>query len=308
MKERFIKVAAAVPRVRVADCDFNASEIIKNVDTAVIMGVQIIVFPELCITGYTCGDLFLQETLLCGAVKSLHQIVNATLEQDIIVIVGMPLAIEGLLLNVAVVLQRGRILGVVPKSYLPNYKEFQEKRWFVSALECRIKEITISQQLVPLGNDLVFCTPTGNFGIELCEDLWATIPPSSYLTLSGTDMIFNLSASNECSGKHEYLCSLLACQSARTISGYVYSSSGFGESTTDVVFAGNGIIYENGKLINKTKRFSLEEQIAVANINITSLRHERQIDKVFKTCCYNNKYVQVRYIVTEPAQKLVSPL
>ena len=204
-----MKVAAAVPRVRVADCDFNASEIIRCVNEAVSMEVQVIVFPELCITGYSCGDLFFQETLLHGAVQSLRQIADATLQQDIIVIVGMPLAVESLLLNTAVVLQGGRMLGVVSKSYLPNYREFQEKRWFVSACCCDVKETILHQQLVPLGNDLVFCTPAGNFGIELCEDLWAPIPPSSCLAMNGADVIFNLSASDECSGKHDYLCSLL---------------------------------------------------------------------------------------------------
>ena len=214
-----MKVAAAVPKVRVADCDFNASEIIRCVNEAVSMEVQVIVFPELCITGYSCGDLFFQETLLHGAVQSLRQIADATLLQDIIVIVGMPLAVESLLLNTAVVLQRGRMLGVVSKSYLPNYREFQEKRWFVSACCCDVKETILHQQLVPLGNDLVFCTPAGNFGIELCEDLWAPIPPSSCLAMNGADVIFNLSASDECSGKHDYLCSLLTDQSLRTCSG-----------------------------------------------------------------------------------------
>ena len=295
-----MKVAAAVPRVRVADCDFNASEIIRCVNEAVSMEVQVIVFPELCITGYSCGDLFFQETLLHGAAQSLRQIADATLLQDIIVIVGMPLAVESLLLNTAVVLQGGRILGVVSKSYLPNYKEFQEKRWFVSACCCDVKEIILHQQLVPLGNDLVFCTPTGNFGIELCEDLWAPIPPSSCLAMNGADVIFNLSATNECSGKHDYLCSLLTDQSIRTCSGYVYSSSGFGESTTDVVFAGNGIIYENGKLVSKTKRFTLDGQIVVANIDIAPLRHERQINEAFNACARNNKFEQVRYVITKP--------
>ncbi|MBQ8266474.1 MAG: hypothetical protein IJY95_07750 [Bacteroides sp.] len=295
-----MKVAAAVPKVRVADCDFNASEIIRCVNEAVNMEVQVIVFPELCITGYSCGDLFFQETLLHGAMQSLRQIADATLQQEIIVIVGMPFAVESLLLNTAVVLQGGRILGVVSKSYLPNYKEFQEKRWFVSACCCDVKEIILHQQLVPLGNDLVFCTPTGNFGIELCEDLWAPIPPSSCLAMNGADVIFNLSATNECSGKHDYLCSLLTDQSIRTCSGYVYSSSGFGESTTDVVFAGNGIIYENGKLVSKTKRFTLDGQIVVANIDIAPLRHERQINEAFNACARNNKFEQVRYVITKP--------
>ena len=260
------------------------------------MEVQIVVFPELGITGYSCGDLFFQETLLDSAIESIYRIIDATADQDIIVIVGMPLAIGDMLLNVAVALQRGRILGVVPKSYLPNYKEFQEKRWFASAFECSSKDIIVCRQHVPIGNDLVFCTPTGRFCIELCEDLWAPIPPSSYLTMNGADIIFNLSASNECSGKYDYLCSLLANQSARTISGYVYSSCGFGESTTDVVFAGNGFIYENGKLLKQTKRFSLEEQIIVADINIASLHYERRVYNTFSDCSHNNMIWQARNI------------
>lgn len=260
------------------------------------MEVQIVVFPELGITGYSCGDLFFQETLLDSAIESIYRIIDATADQDIIVIVGMPLAIGDMLLNVAVALQRGRILGVVPKSYLPNYKEFQEKRWFASAFECSSKDIIVCRQHVPIGNDLVFCTPTGRFCIEICEDLWAPIPPSSYLTMNGADIIFNLSASNECSGKYDYLCSLLANQSARTISGYVYSSCGFGESTTDVVFAGNGFIYENGKLLKQTKRFSLEEQIIVADINIASLHYERRVNNTFSDCSHNNMIWQARNI------------
>ena len=298
MKEHFIKVATVVPKVRVADCDFNTSEIIRCTNTAAAMKVQIIVFPELSITGYSCGDLFFQETLLDSAIESIYRIIDATANQDIIVIVGMPLATEDMVLNVAVAIQKGRILGVVPKSYLPNYKEFQEKRWFASAFEYSNKDIILCRQHVPIGNDLVFCTPTGKFSIELCEDLWAPIPPSSYLSMNGADIIFNLSASNECSGKYDYLHSLLANQSARTISGYVYSSCGFGESTTDVVFAGNGFIYENGKLLKQTKRFSIEEQIIVADINIASLHHERRVNNTFSDCSHNSMTWKARNITT----------
>lgn len=298
MKEHFIKVATVVPKVRVADCDFNTSEIIRCTNTAAAMKVQIIVFPELSITGYSCGDLFFQETLLDSAIESIYRIIDATANQDIIVIIGMPLATEDMVLNVAVAIQKGRILGVVPKSYLPNYKEFQEKRWFASAFEYSNKDIILCRQHVPIGNDLVFCTPTGKFSIELCEDLWAPIPPSSYLSMNGADIIFNLSASNECSGKYDYLHSLLANQSARTISGYVYSSCGFGESTTDVVFAGNGFIYENGKLLKQTKRFSIEEQIIVADINIASLHHERRVNNTFSDCSHNSMTWKARNITT----------
>ena len=238
MNYGYVKVAAAVPRVKVADCKFNASEIEKEIIIADGKGVQIIAFPELCITGYTCGDLFAQQLLLEEAEMGLIQILNNTRQMDIISILGMPVALNGVLLNAAVVIQKGRVLGVVPKTYLPNYKEFYEKRWFTSACDVAENSVRLCGQIIPMGRDLLFETADTTFGVEICEDLWAPIPPSSTLALQGAEILFNLSADNEGIGKHNYLRSLISQQSARCIAGYVFSSCGFGESTTDVVFAG----------------------------------------------------------------------
>lgn len=284
MNYGYVKVAAAVPRVKVADCKFNAGEIEKEIIIADGKGVQIIVFPELCITGYTCGDLFAQQLLLEEAEMGLIQILNNTRQLDIISIVGMPVASNGVLLNTAVVIQKGKVLGVVPKTYLPNYKEFYEKRWFTSACDVSETNVRLCGQVVPLGGNLLFETADTTFGIELCEDLWAPIPPGSVLALQGAELLFNLSADNECIGKHAYLRSLISQQSARCIAGYVFSSCGFGESTTDVVFAGNGLIYENGALLAASKRFSFEEQVVISEIDVERLRAERRVNTTFASC------------------------
>ena len=177
MNYGYVKVAAAVPRVKVADCKFNASEIEKEIIIADGKGVQIIAFPELCITGYTCGDLFAQQLLLEEAEMGLIQILNNTRQMDIISILGMPVALNGVLLNAAVVIQKGRVLGVVPKTYLPNYKEFYEKRWFTSACDVAENSVRLCGQIIPMGRDLLFETADTTFGVEICEDLWAPIPP-----------------------------------------------------------------------------------------------------------------------------------
>ncbi|AVM53409.1 NAD(+) synthase [Bacteroides zoogleoformans] len=284
MNYGYVKVAAAVPRVKVAGCRFNVEQIKKEIITAHRKGVQIMVFPELCITGYTCGDLFAQQLLLEEAETGLMQILNDTCRLDIIAILGMPVACNGVLLNVAVVIQKGKVLGVVPKTYLPNYKEFYEKRWFTSAAEISDKSVRLCGQMLPMGQNLLFETADVTFGIEICEDLWAPIPPGSTLALQGAELIFNLSADTEAIGKHAYLRSLISQQSARCISGYVFSSCGFGESTTDVVFAGNGLIYENGNLLASGKRFSFEEQMVVSEIDVDYLRAERRVNTTFAAC------------------------
>ena len=284
MNYGYVKVAAAVPRVHVADCKFNAGQIEKEIIIADGKGVQIIAFPELCITGYTCGDLFAQQLLLEEAELGLMQVLNTTRQLDIISIVGMPVVCEGQLLNAAVVIQKGRVLGVVPKTYLPNYKEFYEMRWFVSASDVSARSVRLCGQVVPMGDDLLFETSETTFGIEICEDVWAAVPPSSSLALQGAEIIFNLSADNESIGKHAYLRSLLSQQSARCLAGYVFSSCGFGESTTDVVFAGNGLIYENGTLLAASERFSLEEQLVVSEIDVEFLRTERRVNTTFAAC------------------------
>ena len=273
-----------MPSVRIADCKFNASQIEKEIIIADGKGVEIIAFPELCLTGYTCGDLFAHRLLLANAELGLMQILNNTRQLDIISILGMPVALNGVLLNTAVVIQKGKVLGVVPKTYLPNYKEFYEKRWFTSSTEINQHTIRLCGQTVSLGSSLLFDTIDTTFGIEICEDLWAPVPPSSSLALQGAEIIFNLSADNEGVGKHAYLCSLIAQQSARCIAGYVFSSCGFGESTTDVVFAGNGLIYENGVQLAASKRFSLEEQVVISEIDVERLRTERRVNTTFASC------------------------
>ncbi|MBO4986086.1 MAG: NAD(+) synthase [Bacteroides sp.] len=295
----YVKVAAAVPRVKVANTKFNASEIEKQIIIAEGKGVQVVTFPELSITGYTCGDLFSQQLLLEEAEMALIQILNNTRQLDIISIVGMPVTLSGCLLNAAVVIQKGKVLGVVPKTYLPNYKEFYEKRWFTSATDVTDTSVRLCGQVVPMGQDLLFEAADVTFGIELCEDLWAPIPPSSALALQGAEIIFNLSADDECIGKHAYLRSLISQQSARCMVGYVFSSCGFGESTTDVVFAGNGLIYENGALLAESKRFSFDEQLVISEIDVEYLRSERRVNTTFSGCRSAQKSAPTRRIATE---------
>lgn len=296
MNYGFVKVAAAVPRVKVADCKFNSERLEGLIAIAEGKGVQILTFPEMCITGYTCGDLFAQQLLLGQAEIALMQILNNTRQLDIISILGMPVVVNSTIINAAVAIQKGKILGVVPKTYLPNYKEFYEQRWFTSALQVSETNVRLCGQIVPMGNNLLFETAETTFGIEICEDLWSTVPPSSSLALQGAEIIFNLSADDEGIGKHSYLCSLISQQSARCLSGYVFSSSGFGESTTDVVFAGNGLIYENGGLLARSERFCLEEQLVISEIDVECIRAERRINTTFaanKANCPGKEAIRV---------------
>ena len=237
MKYGFIKVASAVPVVHVADCRQNTKEIESLIAQAEEQGVEVVVFPELCITGYSCQDLFRQQLLLDSAEASLVHIIEFSKQLDIISIVGLPVVVGNLLLNCAAVVQHGRLLGLVPKTFLPNYNEFYEKRWFASSQDLYEQTIYFAgHSILFTATPQLFRTCGGAiFGIEICEDVWAPIPPSNNLVLAGADIIFNLSASDELLGKHAYLKSLLSQQSARMLSGYVYSSSGFGECTQDVV-------------------------------------------------------------------------
>ena len=290
-----------MPRVKVADCRFNASEIEKQIMIADGKGVQIIVFPELSMTAYTCGDLFGQQLLLEEAERGLIQVLSDTRQLDIVSILGMPVTMTGgRLLNAAVVIQKGKVLGVVPKTYLPNYKEFYEKRWFTSATEVNEASVRLCGQMAPLGSRLLFEAADTTFAIELCEDLWAPIPPSCELALQGAEIVFNLSADDESIGKHTYLRSLIAQQSARCLAGYVFSSCGFGESTTDVVFAGNGLIYENGRLLAASRRFAMEEQLVESEIDVEFLRTERRVNTTFATCRAKEVQQLAVRVTTEP--------
>lgn len=299
MNYGFVKVAAAVPRVKVADCKFNAEKLENQILIAEGKGVEIITFPEMCITGYTCGDLFGQQLLLEEAEMALIQILNNTRQLDIISILGMPVVVNSTVLNAAVVIQKGKVLGVIPKTYLPNYKEFYEQRWFTSALGVKENSARLCGQIIPMGTNLLFETASTTFAVEICEDLWSTIPPSSTLALQGAEILFNLSADNEGVGKHAYLCSLISQQSSRCMAGYVFSSCGFGESTTDVVFAGNGLIYENGTLLAHSERFSMNEQLIISEIDVECLRAERRVNTTFAASKGNCPDKEVTRISTE---------
>lgn len=283
MRYGIIKVATAVPTVKVADCVSNIKEIESLIAQAEGQGVEIIVLPELSITGYTCQDLFRQQLLLDATENCVMQLLEFSRQLDIISIVGAPIVAGDLLLNCALIIQRSKILGIVPKTFLPNYSEFYEKRWFASSQDLHPQEfryaghpvsITPAPQLFRTGDGVTF-------GVEICEDVWAPTPPSNHLTLAGADIIFNLSASDELIGKHDYLKSLLSQQSARTISGYVYSSAGFGESTQDVVYGGNALVYENGRLLAEGERFALESQLVTAQIDVERLRSDRRSNTTF---------------------------
>ena len=284
MNHGFVKVASAIPSVKVADCQYNVQQIESLVIQAEGKGIEIICLPELSLTAYSCGDLFNQQLLLDEAEMALIHLMNNTRSLNIISIVGLPVPYRGCLLNCAAVLQRGKILGLVPKTFLPNYKEFYEKRWFQSGADIPDGTVLICGQQVKVSPRLLFNTPSCMFGVELCEDLWAPVPPSSTLTLAGADIIFNLSADSDAVGKYAYLQSLVSQQSARCICGYVFSSCGFGESTQDVVFSGKGLIYENGTLLAETKRHQYEAQMLEAEIDVERLRAERRMNTTFAAC------------------------
>ncbi len=278
----FLKVAAAVPHVQVADCDFNVEHILALTEEAVRRGVEIVAFPELAVTAYTCGDLLLQPTLLDAADEALSELLRKTRRLPIVLIVGAPLRHGSAIYNCAVVFSQGKVMGVVPKSYIPDYSEFYENRVFTSGSGITEEQIDVAGQTADFGIDLTFEVNGVEFGIEICEDLWVPQPPSSQLALDGARVIFNLSASPEAVGKHAYLRQLVTQQSARTLSAYVYASAGFGESSTDLVFAGKAFIAENGRLLAETDRFSLEEKLIVADVDIELLNFERQRNTSFR--------------------------
>lgn len=283
MNYGFVNVAAAIPSVRVADVKYNMSEVTTLLFKAEAEGVEVVVFPELSLTGYSCQDLFAQQTLLVAAEEAMVQLLNDTQQLDVIGIVGAPVPYRNLLLNCGVVFQHGRILGIVPKTFLPNYNEFYEKRWFASSDDIDTSVIHYAGNVNTITPDpQLFVTDSGvKFGVELCEDLWAPTPCSNTLALAGADIVFNLSASDELIGKHHYLLSLLSQQSARMLCGYVYSGCGFGESTQDVVYGGNALIYENGTCLARSKRFSLDAQLVVSSIDVERLRAERRKNTSF---------------------------
>jgi len=275
----FIKVALCLPAVRVADPTFNAGSTIKLAEEAADKGAILALFPELGISAYSNEDLFHQEALLTGVLDSLEGIVKATKNLNLIIVVGAPLQVNSLLFNCAIVIYRGKIRGVAVKSYLPNYREFYEGRQFHAAEEALSDTINLcGQKDIPFGADLMFNIENVKhckFFIEICEDLWVPIPPSSFAALAGATVLGNLSASNITVGKSEYRHNLVSNQSARSISAYLYTAAGPGESTTDLAWDGHAMIYENGTMLAETERFSREPQIVYGDIDLDRLAQDR---------------------------------
>ncbi len=298
MRDGFVKVAAATPEIRVADCGFNAERICEQLDEVLTQKAKIIVFPELCVTGYTCGDLFWQETLLDSAKHELYRILAHTRGRDALVFVGMPWEKDGKLYNVAAALFDGRLIGLVPKRHLPNYNEFYEARYFAQGNE-RIEWVKFEGQPVPFGIKQLFCCehPQGLcVAAEICEDLWAPVPPSVQHALAGANVIVNLSASDEAAGKSSYRERLIGGQSARLLCGYIYANAGEGESTQDLVFGGHDLIAENGHLLAQSQRFTTG--VTYSEIDISGLREKRRRMTTFETEG-GNEYEKVRFALKD---------
>ncbi len=282
MNYGFVRVGASVPKLQVADCGYNVIEIKKQIDLAVREGVEIVCFPELSLTGYTCADLFFLQQLQQAAMKGLQELCEYTREKPIVIIVGAPMKWDNNLYNCAFVMTDGDVIGVVPKLNLPNTGEFAEKRWFTPLQQPATNpqqpatKIELWSGEVPFGSDLLFMMRDVCFGVELCEDLWSPLPPSTQLAIQGAEIIFNLSSSNCVVGKHNFRRQMITQQSARVHCGYVYTSSGIGESTTDVVFSGSTYIAENGTILVEGERFQQDSSLTISEIDVESLRTCRQ--------------------------------
>ncbi len=286
-----IRIAASVPSVSVGDCEKNLAALLVKADEAEREGARIAVFPELAITGYTCGELFLQETLLASAASALLKAVEHSAGSRCVSVIGLPLEIAGRLYNCAAVIADGRLCGIVPKTHIPNYGEFYEARWFSSAAlldrkQLEAEELGLPEQhpAVPVGNELVFDTGDFTFGVEVCEDLWATVPPSNRLALGGAEIILNPSASNETVAKRGYRRSLTSSRSSATLTVYAYTSSGSGESTGDLVFSGHALICENGRLLAENRRIADSDHTVYADADLGKIRAERRRVKTFADC------------------------
>lgn len=342
MKYGFVKTAAAVPKLKVAACSYNTQTIINMINEAEAAGIELIVFPELSITAYSCGDLFHQEQLLSSAVTGLGNVTEALKGFRIIAIVGLPLMVDNQLFNCAAVLQNGEILGIVPKTYIPGYNEFYEERWFASGRNVKSSFVELFGKRVPFGTDLLF-ESTGSavssdsaitsdsqaitnsikvsgsknisgsivvsgsdaasvmdrvcFGVEICEDLWAPIPPSSYQATAGASIIFNLSASNEVIGKAEYRRELVRQQSGKCIAGYVFASCGVHESTTDVVFGGHAMIAENGGILAEAKRYQRDGNILISEIDVQRLKNDRIKNTTFMDGAAHRDFRKIPFVL-----------
>lgn len=284
----FIKVGAACPKSRVADVDFNVENIITQINEAKNNNTKLLVFPELCVTSYTCGDLFTQHKLIEKSYDGVKKICEASKNIDMLIIVGSPLQFNYNLYNCAFIIFEGEILGIVPKSFIPNYTEFYEKRWFTEGLNISNKQINLNfQQNIPFGTNLIFSYKEAKIAVEICEDLWVTIPPSSYLSLMGANIICNLSASNELVSKSTYRKSLIENQSARCMGAYIYASAGVHESTTDLLFSGHLLISENGSTLKENERFQRENEIIYSFVDLFKLNSERSKNISFRDSTKN---------------------
>jgi NAD+ synthase (glutamine-hydrolysing) len=283
MPHCFLRVAAAVPELRVADAAFNAERTLDLLREAEDRGVRLTVFPECGLTGYTCGDLFHQSTLLRSAEAALESLLSAAdLCFSGVGVVGLPLALDGMVFNAAAAFRGGRLLAVVPKSYLPNYKEFYDARYFAPAWNAIANTVKLAGQTVPFGTDiLIQAGPDFVLGIEICEDLWMPVPPSSLQAIHGATILANLSASNETIGKAPYRRQLVAGQSGRCVAGYVYASSGVGESSTDLVFGGHALVAENGSILAESKRFERKGTLTVADLDLERIARDRRTTNSF---------------------------
>ena len=308
MKENgFVRVGTLVNKLSLGNVIENAKEISRQIKKAYEAGVEIIVTPELSLTGYTCGDMFLQDKLVKDSIIGLEYVLSETKSLNIISIIGMPISTNNALFNCGVVINRGKLLGIIPKTYIPNYKEFYECRWFSSSLNLDINEIELLGQKVPLGCDLLFQdrkNPNITFAIEICEDLWAVTPPSNDYAKSGATIIFNLSSSNELIGKHNYRKNLISSQSSKTISAYIYASSGMLESTSDILFGGASLIYENGTLLKEGERFLTESNIIYQDIDVLRLVNDRRVNKSFNFSSDNKIYRRINIDIHNNISKL----
>ena len=296
----FVKCAIANFNSRLSNPE-SATEKIRNlVCRANGKNVKVLIFPELCLTGYTCQDLFGYPQLLETVKKSLKDLEFLSYGHDMLFVVGAPISVSDTLYNCAVVIQNGKIRGIVPKQYLPNSGEFYEKRWFTAYADTSITSVNLMGEDIPFGNIIFKSTLGYKLGIEICEDLWSVIPPSSYLALAGANIIANLSSSNELVGKDAYRRELIKSQSAKTISAYLYTSSGFSESTSDLVFGGSGYAFENGKELASFKRYQLDDQLEIFDVDIEDLTYERLHNNTFADSKRNLKLSYQEVIIKQP--------
>ncbi len=302
MNTGLVRVAAAVPTIAVGNIKKNKACIAAMIGEAEEKGASVVAFPELCITSYTLGDLFRQRSLLEQSEKYLAELLEETKSLKLLVIVGMPVSVNDKLYNTAIVFQSGKLLGVVPKAYIPNYSEYYEQRWFASGLDTAVQTIHLAGQKVPFGCDLLFeceCIPTLVLGVELCEDLWVPFPPHGYQAMAGATLFVNISASNELAGKSDYREEMIKHQSGRYVGGYVYVSAGPGESTTDTVFGGHAVIAENGYLIERSKRFSFDAHMTLTEIDLHRLSHDRILKNTFTSMENNHPYRRIPFFAKD---------